>query len=51
MNEKNHKILDYLISRGLDIEIIEKFKIGYVPKGSREFYDSLIILNEMFVGT
>ena len=40
--EKNNKILNYLISRGLDIEIIEKFKIGYVPKGSREFYDSLI---------
>ena len=41
-DDKNNKILEYLISRGLNQNIIEQFKIGYVQKGSQQFYDLLI---------
>ena len=40
--QKNSSTINYLLSRGLDKNIIEKFQIGYVPKGSQEFYDLLI---------
>ena len=39
---KHSKVSDYLLSRSLDQNIIEKFKIGYIPKGSQEFYDLLM---------
>lgn len=43
LNTKKHiEILDYLILRGLDKNIIEKFQLGYISKGSKEFYDLLI---------
>tara|TARA_B100000945_G_scaffold319701_1_gene327550 strand:+ start:1217 stop:3079 length:1863 start_codon:yes stop_codon:yes gene_type:complete len=41
-DQKNRSTLDYLLSRGLDKNIIEKFQIGHIPKGSQEFYDLLI---------
>ena len=38
----NENILKYLSERKLDKTIIEKFDLGYLPKGSKEFYDKLI---------
>ena len=38
----NENILKYLLERKLDKDIIEKFNLGYLPKGSKEFYDKLI---------
>ena len=38
----NENILKYLSERKLDKTIIEKFNLGYLPKGSKEFYDKLI---------
>ncbi len=40
--QKKSKILDYLLFRGLDENIIEKFQIGHISKGSTEFFDFLI---------
>jgi len=41
-DKTNTHILEYLISRGLNKSVIEKFQIGYAPKGSKNFYDFLI---------
>ena len=41
-NKKNNQVLDYLLNRGFDRNIVNKFQIGYIPKGSKAFYDSLI---------
>ena len=38
----NKDILDYLLSRGLDHNIINKFQIGFISKGSKNFYDFLL---------
>ena len=40
--KQNIHVLKYLQNRKLNNEIISKFKIGYAPKGSKEFYDLLI---------
>ena len=40
-NSNNKEPLEYLLKRGLKKNIIEEFKLGYVPWGNN-FYDSLI---------
>ena len=40
--KQNLHVLKYLQNRELKNETISKFKIGYTPKGSKEFYDFLI---------
>ena len=40
--KQNIHVLKYLQTRKLNNEIISKFKIGFAPKGSKEFYDLLI---------
>lgn len=42
LKKQNIHILKYLQTRKLNNEIISKFKIGFAPKGSKEFYDFLI---------
>ena len=41
-NKHNNQVLEYLLNRGFDRNIVKKFQIGYLPKGSKSFYDLLI---------
>lgn len=39
--EQGKPALDYLINRGLDVETIETFEIGFAPKSAKSLFDQL----------
>ena len=41
MSDSNKEALDYLLKRGLKKDIIQEFKLGYVP-WKNNFYENLL---------